>query len=169
LFKRYREIEYVSNHVNPVYPVKKNGENEMSGNVDVLSELAGWIRDYCRHMSKEISMGRQSTGSGATRLHIQQWVDTTLSFVAESTGLPCPSCGDLIPLNLDKKVMTDIIVSLLSDNSVAPWKDIKFIANKIKENADEHQIECKGHNKDCPIAETDCAILSDLLKPLDTH
>ena len=88
----------------------------MSRDIDVLTELAGWIRDYCKHMSEEIAKGRQNIRSGATRLHIQQWVDTTLAFVAQSTGVPCPSCGDLIPLNLDKKVMTDIIVSLLSDS-----------------------------------------------------
>ena len=140
-----------------------NGESEMSGNVDVLSEFAGWIRDYCRHMSDEIAKKRHDINTGATRLHIQQWVDTTLTFLAQSTGVPCPSCGDLIPLNLDKKVMTGIIVSLLSDNQDSSWEDIHYIEAKIKETADEHQIECKGHNKDCPISKTDCAILSDLL------
>jgi hypothetical protein len=136
----------------------------MSGNVDVLAEFAGWIRDYCRHMSEEIAKGRHDTRSGATRLHIQQWVDTTLTFMAESTGLPCPSCGDMIPLNLDKKAITDIIVSLLSDNQNASWEDIQHIEGRIEETADEHQIECKGHNEDCPIGAKGCAILSDLLK-----
>ena len=135
----------------------------MSGNVDVLSEFAGWIRDYCRHMSDEIAKKRHDINTGATRLHIQQWVDTTLTFLAQSTGVPCPSCGDLIPFNLDKKVMTGIIVSLLSDNQDTSWEDIHYIEAKIKETADEHQIECKGHNKDCPISKTGCAILSDLL------
>lgn len=135
----------------------------MSGNIDVLSEFSGWIRDYCRHMSDEIAKKRHDINTGATRLHIQQWVDTTLTFLAQSTGVPCPSCGDLIPLNLDKKVMTGIIVSLLSDNQDTSWGDIHYIEAKIKETADEHQIECKGHNKDCPINKTGCAILSDLL------
>ena len=135
----------------------------MSGNVDVLSEFAGWIRDYCRHMSDEIAKKRHDINTGATRLHIQQWVDTALTFLAQSTGVPCPSCGDLIPFNLDKKVMTGIIVSLLSDNQDTSWEDIHYIEAKIKETADEHQIECKGHNKDCPISKTGCAILSDLL------
>ena len=135
----------------------------MSGNVDVLSEFAGWIRDYCRHMSDEIAKKRHDIDTGATRLHIQQWVDTTLTFLAQSTGVPCPSCGDLIPFNLDKKVMTGIIVSLLSDNQDTSWEDIHYIEAKIKETANEHQIECKGHNKDCPISKTGCAILSDLL------
>ena len=150
-------------------PVKKEGielseKSELSRNIDVLAEFAGWIRDYCRHMSEEIAKGRHNARSGATRLHIQQWVDTTLTFVAESTGVPCPSCGDLIPLNLDKKVMTDIIVSLLSDNQDTSWEDTHYIEARIEETADEHQIECKGHNKDCPISETSCVILSDLLK-----
>ena len=136
----------------------------MSRNVDVLAEFAGWIRDYCRHMSEEIAKGRHHTRSGATRLHIQQWVDTTLTFLAESTGVPCPSCGDWIPLNLDKKVITDIIVSLLSDNQNRSWEDIHYIEAKIEETAKDHQIECKGHNKDCPIGVSGCAILSDLLK-----
>jgi hypothetical protein len=120
-------------------------------------------------MSEEIAKGRQSIRSGATRLHIQQWVDSTLAFLAQSTGIPCPSCGDLIPLNLDKKMMTDIIVSLLSDNPDTSWEDTHYIEAKIKGTADDHQIECKGHNKDCPIGETGCAILSDLLKSLDTN
>jgi len=141
-----------------------NGESEMNSHVDMLAELAGWIRDYCRYMSEEIAKGRQNIRSGATRLHIQQWVDTTLTFVAESTGVPCPSCGDLIPLNLDKKVMTDIIVSLLSDNQDRSWKNIDFIKENIKENSDAHEVECKGHNKDCPIGVSGCVILSDLLK-----
>ena len=141
-----------------------NGESEMNRNVDVLAEFAGWIRDYCRHMSEEIAQGRQSTRSGATRLHIQQWVDTTLTFMAESTGVPCPSCGDLIPLNLDKKVMTDMIVSLLPDNQDTSWEDIHNFEAKIEETADEHQIVCKGHNKDCPFGVSGCVILSDLLK-----
>ena len=139
----------------------------MSGNVDVLSEFAGWIRDYCRHMSDEIAKKRHDINTGATRLHIQQWVDTTLTFLAQSTGVPCPSCGDLIPLSLDKKVMTDIIVSLLSDNPDTSWEDIHYIEAKIKETAGEHQIECKGHNQDCAISETGCVILSDLMKPID--
>jgi hypothetical protein len=132
--------------------------------MDLLSELAEWIRDYCRHMIEEIANGRQNIRSGATRLHIQQWVDTTLTFVAESTGVPCPSCGELIPLNLDKKVMADIIVFLLSDHQDISWEDIDFIKEKIKENADAHEVECKGHNKDCPIGVSGCVILSDLLK-----
>ncbi len=136
----------------------------MSGDVDVLTELTGWISDYCRHMSEEIAKGRQNIRSGATRLHIQQWVDTTLTFVAESTGVPCPSCGDLIPLNLDKKVMTDIIISLLTDNQDMLWEDVDFIKEKIKESAHEHQIECKGHSEDCPIGVSGCVILSDLLR-----
>ncbi len=169
MFKRYSEIADVSNPVNPVYPVKKesielSGESEMSSHVEVLTEFAGWIRDYCRHMSEEIANGRHSTRSGATRLHIQQWVDTTLTFLAQSTGVPCPSCGDLIPLNLDKKVMTDMIFSLLSDNQEPSWEDIYFIEAKIKETADNHEVECKGHNKDCPIGGSGCVILSDLLK-----
>jgi len=114
-------------------------------------------------MSEEIAKKRHNISSGATRLHIQQWVDTTLTFLAQSTGVPCPSCGDLIPLNLDKRVMTGIIVSLLSDNQDTSWEDIHYIEAKIKENADEHQIECKGHNKDCPISKMGCAILSDFL------
>ena len=136
----------------------------MNGNVDVLSELAGWVRDYCRHMSEEIAKGRHNTRSGATRLHIQQWVDTTLTFVAESTGVPCPLCGNLIPLNLDKKVMTDIIVSLLSDNQDTSCQDIQFIEAKIMETADAHQVECRGHNEDCPIGISGCVVLTDLLK-----
>ena len=139
-------------------------KNEMSRDIDVLTELAGWIRDYCKHMSEEIAKGRQNIRSGATRLHIQQWVDTTLTFVAESTGVPCPSCGDMIPLNLDKKVMTDIIVSLLSDSQDTSWEDVDFIKEKIKENADAHEVECKGHNRYCPIGVSGCVILSDLLK-----
>jgi hypothetical protein len=144
--------------------IEWNGESEMSRNMDLLSELAGWIRDYCRHMSEEIAKGRQNIRSGATRLHIQQWVDTTLTFVAQSTGVPCPSCGDLIPLNLDKKVMTDIIVSLLSDNPNTLWNDIHYIETKIEKTADAHEVECKGHNEDCPIGVSGCVILSDLLK-----
>ena len=140
----------------------------MNSHVEVLTELAGWIKDYCRLMSEEIAKGRQNMRSAATRLHIQQWVDATLTFVAQSIGVPCPSCGDLIPLNLDKKVMTDIIVSLLSDNQDTPWEDIHDIEAKIKETADNHQIECKDHNRDCPIGALGCAILSDLLIPLDT-
>jgi hypothetical protein len=116
-------------------------------------------------MSEEIAKGRQNIRSGATRLHIQQWVDTTLTFVAESTGVPCPSCGGLIPLNMDKKVMTDIIIYLLSDNKDTSWRDIAFIKEKIKESADAHEVECKDHNKDCPIGVSGCVILSDLLKP----
>jgi hypothetical protein len=143
---------------------ESSGENEMSSHVDVLSEFAGWIRDYCRHMSEEIAKGRQNIRSAGTRLHIQQWVDTTLTFVAQSTGVPCPSCGDSIPLNLDKKVMTDIIVSLLSDNQDRAWEDVHFIEEKIRENADAHEIECRGHNRDCPIGVRGCVILSDLLK-----
>ncbi|MBN1830480.1 MAG: hypothetical protein JW896_00055 [Deltaproteobacteria bacterium] len=138
--------------------------SELSGNVDVLSELGGWIRDYCRYMSEEMAKGRQDIRSGGTRFHIQQWVDSTLTFVTESTGVPCPSCGDLVPLNLDKKVMTDIIVSLLSDNPNTSWEDVDFIKGKIKENADAHEVECKGHNKDCPIGVSGCVVLSDLLK-----
>ena len=130
----------------------------------MLSELAEWIRDYCRHMIEEIAKGRQNIRSGATRLHIQQWVDTTLTFVAESTGVPCPSCGELIPLNLNKNVMTDMILSLLSDNPNTSYEDVDFIKEKIKENADAHEIVCKGHNKDCPIGVSGCVILSDLLK-----
>jgi ribosomal protein S27E len=143
---------------------KLSGESEMSSHVEVLTEFAGWIRDYCRHMSEEIAKGRQNIRSRATRLHIQQWVDTTLTFVAESTGVHCPSCGDLIPLNLDRKVVTDIIVSLLSDNQELSWKDVDFIKEKIKERADAHEIECKGHNRDCPIGISGFVILSDLLK-----
>ena len=141
----------------------------MSRNMAVLAELAGWIRDYCRYMSEEIANKRHGTNTGATRLHIQQWVDTTLTFVAESIGMPCPSCGDLIPLNLEKKVMTDIIVSLLSDIQEPSWESIHYIEGKIKETADDHQIECKDHNQNCPISKVGYAILSDLLKPLDTN
>jgi hypothetical protein len=119
-------------------------------------------------MSEEIAQGRQSIRSGATRFNIQQWVDTTLTFVAESTGVPCPLCGDLIPLKLDKKVVTDIIVSLLSDNKDNSWEDVDFIKEKIKESADVHEVECKGHNRDCPIGASGCAILSDLIKSLDS-
>lgn len=144
-------------------------KNELDKRVDVLSEFAGWIRDYCKHMSEEIAKERQDIDSGTTRLHIQQWVDTTLTFVAQSTGVPCPSCGDLIPLNLNKAVMTDVIISLLSDNQHTSWEDIGFIADKIREKSDAHEIECEGHNKDCPIGETGCVLLSDLLKPLDIH
>jgi hypothetical protein len=136
----------------------------MSSHTDVLLEFTEWIRDYCRHMSEEIAKGRQNIRSGATRLHIQQWVDTTMKFVAESTGVPCPSCGELIPLNLNKNVMTDMIVALLSDNPNTSYEDVDFIKEKIKENADAHEIECKGHNKDCPIGVSGCVILSDLLK-----
>jgi hypothetical protein len=136
----------------------------MNSHVSVFAEFAGWIKDYCRHMSEEIAKGRQHIRSAATRLHIQQWVDTTLTFVAQSAGVPCPSCGDSIPLNLDKKVMTDMIFSLLSDNQDTSWEDIHYIEAKIKETADEHEIECAGHNKDCPIGGTGCVILSDLLK-----
>lgn len=136
----------------------------MGSHVDVLAEFAGWIKDYCRHMSEEIAKGRQDIRSAATRLHIQQWVDTTLTFVAQSTSVPCPLCGDSIPLNLDKKVMTDMIVSLLSDNQDTSWEDIHHIESKIEETSDEHEIECAGHNKDCPTGETGCVFLSDLLK-----
>ena len=143
---------------------EQNGDIEMSKNMDVLSELAGWIRDYCKHMSEEIAKKRHNINTGATRLHIQQWVDTTLTFVAESTSMPCPSCGDLIPLSLDKKVVTNIIVSLLSDNQDTSWEDIHYIEAKIEETADAHQIECKDHSRDCPIGVTGCVVLSDLLK-----
>ena len=139
MFKQYSRIAAVCYPVWPVNPVKKEGKelskkSELSRNVDVLSEFAGWIRDYCEYMSEEIAKKRHNTNTGATRLHIQQWVDTTLTFMAQSTGLPCPSCGDLIPLNLNKEVMTNIIISLLSDNQSRAWEDIRFIEEKIKEN-----------------------------------
>jgi hypothetical protein len=60
--------------------------------------------------------------------------------------------------------MTGVIVSLLSDNQANVWEDIRFVEERITENADEHEIECAGHNRDCPIGGTGCVILSDLLK-----
>ena len=169
MFKQYSRIAAVCNPVCPVNSVKKEGkklsrESELNSRVDVLSEFAGWIRDYCEYMSEEIAKKRHNTNTGATRLHIHQFVDTTLTFMAQSTGLPCPSCGDLIPLNLDKEVMTDIIISLLSDNQNRAWEDVHYIEEKIKENADAHEIECRGHNRDCPVGVTGCVILSDLMK-----
>jgi hypothetical protein len=139
----------------------ENKDKDMPNNM-ILS-FAEWIQDYCEHLNKEIKLKNQKVDSKYTRHHIQQWAESSLSFMADSTRLPCPSCKEPIPLHLDNKIITDLIVYLLKDEEQPRWKDINFIQDKMRESAVTHLIECKGHNKDCPISVKGLVALSELL------
>lgn len=130
---------------------------------NVILTFAEWIQDYCEHLNNEIVLKNQKVDSKYTRHLIQQWAESSLSFMAESTNLPCPSCKEPIPLHLDNKIILDLIVSLLKDEAQPRWKDINFIKDKMIETAEAHLIQCKGHNRDCPISAKGLVTLAELL------
>lgn len=130
---------------------------------NVILTFAEWIQDYCEHLNNEIVLKKQKVDSKYIRHLIQQWAESSLSFMADSTKLPCPSCKEPIPLHLDIKIIIDLIVSLLKDEAQPRWKDVNFIKDKMRGTADTHLIQCKGHNEDCPISAKGLVALAKLL------
>ncbi len=127
--------------------------------------LAEWIKEYCGHLSDEIAKKKLRINSEYAQHLISQWTESTLIFVAESTQLPCPSCEELIPLQLDDKQVGRIITSVVKDKEETKAKeyDIDRIKDKIAESADIHLIPCEGHNKDCPFSRKGWIALSKLI------
>lgn len=129
---------------------------------DWMFMLAGWIKDYCESLGDEIAQKKQRIDSRFTQHHISQWVESILTYMAQSTKLPCPSCEELISLQLDTKQMADIITSILKNKQTTEGDGIDFIINKIEESAGAHQVPCKDHNKDCPFSHKGWIALSEL-------
>ena len=139
----------------------EKSESEMKK--DVMLLLAGWIQDYIKHLDKELALRRQRINSPFTIHHINGWAESTLKFLSQSYSFPCPSCGELIPLNLDMKVITDAIKSLLREIHKAQDVNVDSIRNRLVKVEGEHQVQCKDHNKDCPIGKKGWVSLSQLL------
>lgn len=114
-------------------------------------------------MHIEIIKNKWRVDSITTRYHIGQWTESIATFTAQTTKLLCPSCQGSIPLQLDKKLLSDIVISILKDKEKNCQIDSDFVKNKVAESADAHLIPCKGHNKDCVFSAKGCIALSDLL------
>ena len=130
---------------------------------DVILQLAEWLKDYCGHLSNELVLRKKAVGSAFTRHHVRQWVESTLGFLGDSTRLPCPYCGEPIPLYLDPGLMTDIIISLLSDWSNIKGDSMNLIMGRIIDSSDTHQVAFKDHNKNCSVSNKGYVTLSRLL------
>lgn len=130
---------------------------------DVMLNLAGWIKDFCRHLTEEIENNNFDLGSKFTRHHINQWADPILTYLGESTGLPCPSCDESIPLRLHIQIINDLVYSLMTGKGTPGWDDLDYIKSRLEETADEHMIECKDHNDDCHLSDKGWVALAELL------
>ena len=131
--------------------------------LDEILTIVGWIKEYCEQMHNEIIKKKWRVDGFTARYHIGQWTESIATFTAQTTELPCPSCQGSIPLQLDKKLLAEIIISILKDKFKHIEIDSDFVKNKIAESAGEHLIPCKGHNKDCAFSAKGWIALSDLL------